>query len=160
MHTTTKDRFSQLLFYALVLLTGYLTFLVLSPFLASLAWAAVLGMMFHRVHLQLTATMGPNRAALLTTLMAAVLIVGPAVLLVSVLAREVPPLIDYLQQASLRAPDQIERIWEIARRRSPMALPEDPTSMLREGMKRGLAFLVPRRGRWWPICSPPWAACS
>jgi predicted PurR-regulated permease PerM len=146
MDTTTKDRFSQLLFYALVLLTAYLTFLVLSPFLASLAWAAVLGMMFHRVHLQLAATMGPNRAALLTTLMAAVLIVGPAVLLVSVLAREVPPLIDYLQQASLTAPDQIERIWEIARRRSPMALPEDPTAMLREGMRRGLAFLVPRAG--------------
>jgi predicted PurR-regulated permease PerM len=78
--------------------------------------------------------------------MAAVLIVGPAVLLVSVLAREVPPLIDYLQQASLTAPDQIERIWAIARRRSPMALPEDPTSMLREGMRRGLAFLVPRAG--------------
>ena len=27
-----------------------------------------------------------------------------------------------------------------------MALPEDPTSMLREGMQRGLAFLVPRAG--------------
>ena len=147
MSDTAKDRFSRLLFYGLVILvTGYLTFQVLSPFLAPLAWAAVFAMMFYRVHLELAGRIGPNRSALVTTLMAAVLIVAPAVLLVSVLAREVPQVIDYVQKASLSAPDQIERIWQMVRSRVPFSLPEDPTALLREGIQRVLAFLAPAAG--------------
>lgn len=146
MPDTDKDRFLRLLFYALVLLTAYLTFLVIRPFLAPLAWAAIFAMMFYPVYEELMIRMGPIRGALLTTLMAAVLIVGPAVTLVSVLAQEVPQLIDYVQQASLKAPDQIERIWELLRRRSPVVLPEDPTVIVREGVQRVLTFLAPRAG--------------
>ena len=146
MPDTGKARFAQLLFYVLVLLVGYLAFLVLSPFLAPLAWAAVFAMTFHRLHLRLAVRMGPSGAALVTTLVAAIMIVAPAVMLVSVLAREVPQMIDYVQQASLTAPDQIEKVWETLRRRSPIALPEDPASLLREGVQRSLAFLAPRAG--------------
>jgi predicted PurR-regulated permease PerM len=141
-----KERFSQLLFYALALLMAYLVFLVLSPFLASLAWAAVFAVMFHGVHMRLAQRVGPNRSALLTTLVAAIAIAGPAVMLVSVLAREVPPLIDYAQRASLTAPEQIARGWEALRQRSPVTLPVDPTSLLREGVQRTLSFLAPRVG--------------
>lgn len=146
MSDTAKDRFSGLLFYVLVLATGYLTFLVLSPFLAPLAWAAVFAMMFYGVHLELAARIGPNRSALATTVMAAILIVAPAVLLVSVLAREVPQVIDYVQKASLSAPDQIEHIWQMVRARVPVPLPEDPTALLREGVQRILAVLAPAAG--------------
>jgi predicted PurR-regulated permease PerM len=146
MPNTGKERFAQLLFYTLALLMGYLAFLVISPFLPSLAWAAVFAMTFYRVHLRLAGRIGPNGAALVTTLAAAVMIVAPAVVLVSVLAREVPQMVDYVQQASLSAPDQIRRVWEIVRQRSPMTLPEDPASLLREGVQRTLAFLAPRAG--------------
>ena len=118
--TSVRDRFSQLLFYGLVFLTGYLAFQVISPFLSSLAWAAVFAMMFHQVHLELAKRMGPNRGALVTTLLAAVLIVAPGVMLVSVLAREVPQVLEYVQQASLTAPDRIERLWEMARHAQPV----------------------------------------
>jgi predicted PurR-regulated permease PerM len=146
MPTTGKERFAQLLFYTLVLLMGYLAYLVIRPFLAPLAWAAVCAMTFYRMNLRLARRMGPNTAALVTTLLAAVIIVAPAVVLVSVLAREVPPLIDYVQQASLTAPDRIDRVWEVLRRRSPMPLPEDPAVLLREGVQRTVAFLAPRAG--------------
>ncbi len=146
MSNTAKDRFAQILFYGLVLLTGYLAFLVIRPFLAPLAWAVVFAMMFYPVYDELMIRFGPGRGALATTLMAGVLIVAPAVMLVSVLARELPQVIDHVQQASLNAPDQIERVWEALRRRSPMALPEDPTVILREGVQRALAFLAPRAG--------------
>jgi len=142
----SRDRFGQILFYALVLLLGYLTFLVLSPFLASLSWAAVFAVTFYQMHLRLQPRMSTNGAALVTTLAAAVMIVAPGVMLLSVLAREVPQMIDYVQRASLTAPEQIERIWEMVRRRSPMSLPEDPTSLLREGVQRVLTFLAPRVG--------------
>ena len=146
MSDTAKDRFSQLLFYILLIVMGYLVYQVLSPFLAPLAWASVFAMMFQGVYAELSSRIGPNRSALVTTLMTAVLIVAPAVLLVSVLAREVPQGIAYVQQASLSAPDQIDRIWQVVRARVPMPLPEDPTALLREGVERVLAFLAPAAG--------------
>ena len=146
MPQTARDRFAHVLFYALVLLMGYLAFVVLSPFLASLAWAAVFAMTFYPLYLRLAARVGPNGAALTTTIITAVMIVAPAVMLVSVLAREVPQMIDYVQQASLTAPARIEGVWEVLRRRSPMELPEDPAALVRDGVQRTLAFLAPRAG--------------
>jgi predicted PurR-regulated permease PerM len=143
---TAKERFQQLLFYALVLLMGYLAYLVLGPFLPSLAWAVVFAMMFHGVHLELVAKVGPNRAALLTTLMAAILIVAPAVTLVSVFAREVPQVVERVRNVTPSSPAQIQRIWTVIRDRSPVALPEEPTALIREGVQRALAFLAPRAG--------------
>jgi predicted PurR-regulated permease PerM len=146
MPDTGKDRFTQLLFYTLVLVVGYLTFLIVQPFLAPLAWAAVFAMMFYPLQLELEWRIGRNRAALLTTIIAAVLIVAPAVILVSVMAREVPQVIDYVQQVSISAPARIERIWEVIRHRLPISLPDDPTELIREGVQRALAFLAPQAG--------------
>jgi predicted PurR-regulated permease PerM len=145
MPNTGRERFNLVLFYSVVLLTGYLAFVVLQPFLASLAWAAIFAMMFHPVHQRLVPRVGPNRAALVTTVMAGVLIVGPAVLIVSVFAREVPIVLDYLKGVSV-TPDQSQQLWDSVRSRSPFELPADPTSMLREGAERLLAFLAPRAG--------------
>jgi predicted PurR-regulated permease PerM len=75
-----------------------------------------------------------------------VLIVAPAVILVSVLAQEVPQVIEYVQQVSLTAPAQIERLWEMIRHRLPLPLPEDPTALVREGVQRALTFLAPQAG--------------
>ena len=59
--------------------------------------------------LALTPRIGATRSALAATLMTAVLIVVPAVILVSVVAHEAPQVVDYLQQVSSNAPQQIER---------------------------------------------------
>jgi predicted PurR-regulated permease PerM len=146
MTDSPKERFQQLLFYALVLLMAYLAFLVLGPFLSPLAWAVVFAMMFHGVHAELQPKIGPSKAALSTTIMAGILIVAPAVTLLSVFAREVPPFIDYLKSADLTSPDRIERAWDVVRRHSPMGLPDDPTALIREGVQRALTFLAPRAG--------------
>jgi predicted PurR-regulated permease PerM len=136
----------RLLVYVLVLVAGYLAYLVLKPFLVPLAWAAVFAIMFHRVQVDLLPKLGANRAALVTTLMAALLIVAPAVMLVSALVNELPQVIEYVQQASVSAPRQIERIWSFVRVRSPMELPEDPTMILRDAIERALTFVAPRAG--------------
>ena len=114
MTESIKDRFSKFLFYVLIIVIGYLTYRVLSPFLAPLAWAAVFAMMFQGVHREMTSRFGANRSALLTTLLTAVLIVAPGALLISVLAREIPQVVSYLQEVSVTAPDSIERLWEIS----------------------------------------------
>jgi predicted PurR-regulated permease PerM len=146
MHHTSRERFAQLVFYALIILIGYLTYLVISPFLAPLAWAAVFAVMFYRVHMELSPRIGPSRSALAATLMTAVLIVAPGVILVSIIAREVPQVVAYVQQFSLPEPDRINSFWEAVRQRSPTPLPEDPAFLVREGVQRVLAFLAPHAG--------------
>ena len=146
MTDSIKDRFTKFLFYVLVIVTGYLSYLVLSPFLAPLAWAAVFAMMFQGVHRELTARFGANRSALFTTLLTAVLIVAPGALLVSVLAREMPQVISYAQQVSLTVPDRIDQIWELVRARVPISLPEDPMALMREGIQRVAGVLAPAAG--------------
>src|SRR5688572_27305966 len=147
MSDIDRDRLRQPPFYVLVLVAIYLSFLVLGPFLVPLAWAAVFAMLFHGPQVQLAARVGSTRAALLLTLMTGLLIVLPAVLLVAALAREATQVAEYLQQSSsLITPYRIERIWEAARAKSPIALPDDPTQLLRDGVSRVLTFLAPRAG--------------
>src|SRR3954452_2502430 len=131
MIDSSRERFARVIFYVLILLFGYLTYLVISPFLAPLAWATVFAIMFYGLHLELTPRIGATRSALAATLMTAILIVVPAVVLVSVVAHEAPQVVDYLQQASSNAPRQIEHTWEAIRRGSPTPLPEDPAFLVR-----------------------------
>ncbi len=141
-----SDHLRRPLFYVLMIISGYLAYLVLAPFLVPLTWAVVFAIMFYRPHAVLSSRVGRNTAALVTTLLTAFLIVGPAVMLVSVLARQIPNVVDYLQQASLKSPLLLERIWEVARARSPVALPEEPGLLLQAGAQRVLTFLAPRAG--------------
>jgi predicted PurR-regulated permease PerM len=146
MSDTDRERLRRPPFYILVLVAIYLTYQVLGPFLVPLAWAAVFAMIFHRSQGSLEARIGPNRAALLLTVLTGLLIVLPAVLLVTALAREAVQVADYLQQSSLITPYRIERIWEAVRARTPFELPADPTQLLRDGVSRVLTFLAPRAG--------------
>jgi len=146
MAATSKEWLERPAFYVLALIAGYITFLVLSPFLVPLTWAAIFAVLFHRVQDALARRLGPSRAALVITLLVAILIVAPAVVLVSVVAREAPQVTDYLQQASQTAPGRLERFWEANRARSPIPLPEDPKQLLRDGLTRAATFLAPRAG--------------
>jgi predicted PurR-regulated permease PerM len=141
-----RERLRRPPFYVLVLLGIYLSYQVLDPFLVPLAWAAVFAMVFHGPQVRLAQRFGRTRAALMLTAMTGLLIVLPAVLLVAALAREATQVADFVQQSSLITPHGIERIWEAVRVRSPIALPDDPTELLREGVSRILTFLAPRAG--------------
>jgi predicted PurR-regulated permease PerM len=132
--------------YVLILVGLYLGYLILGPFLAALTWAAIFAMLFHGVQAWLTRRMSPNRAALVTTLVVAALIVAPAVLLISTLARELPQVTDQLKQTSQSAPQEVQRIWDVVRARSPVALPEDPTELMANGAQRAVRFLAPHAG--------------
>ena len=141
-----NDRLRRPAFYALVLVAVYISYLVLGPFLVPLAWAAVFAVLFRPLQVDLAPKIGANRAALLATLLAGILIVVPAVMLVSVLAHEAAQVADLVQNWPAITPERIERIWTAARSRIPFALPEDPSQLIREGITRVLTFLAPRAG--------------
>jgi len=132
--------------YALILLGAYLSYQILSPFIVALAWAVLFAILFRGMQAALARRTGPNTAALITTLVVGIVIVAPAVLLISALAQEAPQAIDSLKQASQNAPRQIQGIWDEIRERSPFQTPEDPTDLMIEGAQRVVAYLAPRAG--------------
>ncbi|HET7031497.1 MAG TPA: AI-2E family transporter [Casimicrobiaceae bacterium] len=132
--------------YALVLLGIYLSYRVLSPFFAALTWAVLFAILFRGMQAALARRTGPNGAAVITTLVVGIVIVAPAIVLISALVREAPQAIVSLKQASENAPAQIERIWDAIRERSPIAVPEDPTDLMTTGAQRAVAYLAPQAG--------------
>jgi predicted PurR-regulated permease PerM len=137
---------TRLLLYALILLAVYLTYLILAPFLVALTWAVLLAILFHRLQVALAPKLGANGAALATTVTVGIVIVTPAVLLISALAREAPQVANYLTHASQTAPDQLQRIWDALKARSPIAIPPTPSDFIATAGQRTLAFLAPRAG--------------
>jgi predicted PurR-regulated permease PerM len=134
--------------YALVLLGMYLTYLILSPFLAPLTWAAMFAVLFHGTQVRLAPRIGPSRAALVTTILVGLVIVAPALALISTVARELPQVSAYLKEASQTAPPQLQEAWDGIRTRLPVSLPEDPIELLTTGMQRAVAILAPRAGTY------------
>ena len=67
---TGRDRFTELLFYAVLVLMAYLVMLVIWPFLSPLAWAVILGLTLRPVYLHFCVRVSNGNAALLTTLLA------------------------------------------------------------------------------------------
>jgi predicted PurR-regulated permease PerM len=94
-----RERISDVLYYAGVLLVGYLTFLVVSPFLVPLGWAGVLAVCVYPLYMQLTVKLGRSGAAVLTTVLVLLLIVVPVWLIAAAIVREGGQAVPALQSA-------------------------------------------------------------
>jgi predicted PurR-regulated permease PerM len=145
---TERDRFARVIFYAVVLLAGYLAFRVIAPFLAPLGWAAVFALLLQPVYTRLTRRLKPGLASLVTTLLATFIVVGPAVLLLSILVREIAAVSDYIQQSGVIAdtPARVEQYWAMLRARVPLSLPEDPSVLITDVVQRLGSFIAGQAG--------------
>jgi predicted PurR-regulated permease PerM len=132
--------------YALVVGGVYLSYRILSPFLEALTWAVMFAILFRGMQLATAPKLGSGGAALVTTLVVGFLIVAPAVVLISAVAREAPQVAEYLKQTSRSVPRQIQEIWDAIRAWSPFPMPDDPTDLVTKGLQRTLTFLAPHAG--------------
>jgi len=147
MRRPGSERFSELLFHGILILVGYLAYKVTSPFLGPLAWAAIFALTLSPLHVRFALRFGNARAALLTTLITAVLIVGPIVTILSMLANEMPDVANFAQRLPTEAtPERIRTIWDSIRQRVPVNLPEDPTQLISQGAQAVAGFIAPRLG--------------
>jgi predicted PurR-regulated permease PerM len=145
---TERDRFLLVIFYGVLVLVGYLAFRVISPFLAPLAWAAVFGMVLNPVQARLEARMGRGRAAAATSLLAALIIVGPAITVLSILTVEVTSVVQRAHSGALSVPAAPDvRLWyEGLRQKVMVPLPADPTASIIEAIKAVASYLAARAG--------------
>lgn len=88
MVETTDNRFSNVLFYGVVLCLAYLVFLIFQPFLTPLAWAAVFGVIFYSLHKRFERKWSNSVSAAIITLGVTLLLVVPVLLLGALFVRE------------------------------------------------------------------------
>lgn len=155
----------RMLFVVLAALFGYLIYLIFSPFLVPLAWAAVLTIMFLPVHLRIRRRIrGRNRAALASTLLVTALIVVPALLVLAAFTAEAVSTAQWAQaqwtQGRTPLRDLVERVlplesildWLAERNISEEEVTELVTQRLQQlagfiaaqagGLARDLLFLL------------------
>jgi predicted PurR-regulated permease PerM len=142
------DRFLLVLFYTVLLLTGYLAFSVVKPFLASLAWAGVFAMVLNPVQSRLARRIGRSRAATATTLLAALMIVGPAVGVMTILASEVTTLVQRIQAGAynIPTPPDVQQWYAHLRQQTLIPLPADLSSTLVDAVTWVATYLAGSAG--------------
>jgi len=146
---TERDRFARVLFYAVVFIIGYLAFQIVGPFLAPLAWAGVFAMVLFPLQAHLAQRLKrPASAAAVTTIVAALLIVGPAVGLLTVLASEVTTVIQRIQNGSFALPaaPQFEAWYATLRQQVLFPLPQDMGSTLTDSVKAVATYIAGKAG--------------
>ena len=77
--SNSRERLGSLLFYAIVILVAYLAYLVFSPFIAPLAWAAVLVIVTYPLYEQVERRMKPTWAAVACTVALLVVLIVPMI---------------------------------------------------------------------------------
>ncbi len=89
-HSTgsNRERFTHLIFYAVVIALGYAVFLIFAPFLVPLAWAAILVVLFHPWHERFVRRWGNSGAAAISTGGVACVLIFPALALATLFVRE------------------------------------------------------------------------
>jgi predicted PurR-regulated permease PerM len=132
-----RERFARVLFYAVVLAVGFMAFKVVAPFLAPMAWAAVFAMLMAPLATFLQRRFNRTTAATLATVVAALLIVGPAVAVLTVLVREVTGIVREIQQSGydVPTPARLQELWDSVRGRILIPLPDDLSTAIGNAMK-------------------------
>jgi predicted PurR-regulated permease PerM len=83
-----RERSTALIYYGIVLVLAYLMYLVCEPFLRPLAWAGISAVFFYPQYNRLKARMGKNRAATVSTIFIALIIIVPFVLIVTAFVQQ------------------------------------------------------------------------
>jgi len=139
---SSRERFTELLFYGVLIGMAYLALVIVWPFLEPLAWAAILAMTLRPVYMYFCIRMRNANAALATTVLAGLVIITPAVFLSAIVAQQVPAAVDYVNGLSATTPQQILDFWARLRARVPVPLPPDPMTLVADGAKTAASYLV------------------
>jgi predicted PurR-regulated permease PerM len=83
-----ETRFSNVLFYGVVLCLAYFVFLVFEPFLVPLGWAAVFGVIFYSLNKRFERKWGRTQSAVMITLGVTLILIVPVLLLAAMFVRE------------------------------------------------------------------------
>ena len=139
--TTERERLAALAFYGLAVLFAYLVYQLFKPFLVPLAWAAVLTICFYPAHARFEQRWGRGRAALLSTVLVALLVILPLLAVGSAFVSETAQLLGGAPRFLAQIPESAQRWIQTGLRYVPGGERIDPTALLAESARRVAAFV-------------------
>ena len=86
--TSTQKKLGSALFYGIVALLAYLAYRVFEPFLAPLAWAVVLVVLFFPLYERLAKKWGPTTAAVASTIGVTLILIVPTIFIMIAFVRQ------------------------------------------------------------------------
>lgn len=144
---TGEQRVGALLFYGIVVLLGYFVYLIFAPFIAPLAWAAILVVFFFSWHKRLEKKTGPTWAASISTTAVTLILVIPLILVGAAFVRESIGIATNVQQnLSAGQFDWANRALEWIQVRIPGESPDDLNVLVRQWAERSASYLAGELG--------------
>ena len=148
MERQTADPFGLALTWGGLAFLVYLVYLVVAPFLVPLGWASVFAILFYPWHARIVRKWGPGLSAAATTILVAVLLIAPMVLLVTSFAREAIQAVSNAQTTlEGGGSSRIERIWPEIEARLPIAWRANVTAFVADAVRTVGAFIVSQSGQ-------------
>jgi predicted PurR-regulated permease PerM len=142
-----RERITVLLFYAAVLLLGYLVVRIFAPFFVPLAWAAVLAIFVYPSHENVAARYGTTRAAVISTIVVALVIIGPGLAVLTAFVQESRAALIGLDREALAGRFALlEQAWERIRGLIPGAEAVDLGGLIDATISRTGGALAARVG--------------
>jgi predicted PurR-regulated permease PerM len=147
LRDSQRERISLLLFYGVVLLLAYFLYEIFSPFLAPLAWAAVLAIFVFPWHELLVRRYRTASAAALSTTIVTVVIVVPGLLVLTAAVREGTTALSQVDRDTLSTSmEWAQQRWERLRPVIPGARDIELHTLAEEAAQRIGGFLAARVG--------------
>jgi predicted PurR-regulated permease PerM len=135
------------LFYAIVLLLGYLAYRIFEPFLSPLLWAAILAVVTYPIYDRFRGRLGANRAALVTTIGVTLILIVP---MIWVLSSFVGQAVDAVHSVRLGVElghyAWANRFWEGLQSRFPSLIPSDLGNAVHNYAEQAAAYIAARVG--------------
>jgi predicted PurR-regulated permease PerM len=133
----SQERLNTILLYAMVLLLGYLVYLIFMPFLVPIGWAGILAVLLHPWHSKLTRRMGKTRAAAFSTAGVTFLFIVPTLALATLFVREAVQAALNMQQAFARGEmPWVNNAWAWLAVHSPGGSGRDLSTLLNQAGDR------------------------
>ncbi len=147
IRTDRQKRLGTALFYGIVILLVYLVYLVFAPFLAPLAWAAVLVVVSYPVYRSVARRWGETNAAIASTAGVTLILIVPVLFVMIAFVRQGMSAAQSIELHVLSGHwSWLDGLWDAIEKRFPELSPEDLTSSLRHYGEEAAKFVASRLG--------------
>jgi predicted PurR-regulated permease PerM len=144
---TSQKRLGTVLFYGIVALLVYLTFLVLAPFLVPLAWAAVLVVVTYPAFDWLARRWGLTRASIFCTAAVTLILIVPVLfVMVAFVKQGVNAIQEFQFQAAIGSYTRLDKLWTMVQERFPETGSEDFSDTLQRYGAVAAGFVAGKLG--------------
>ncbi len=144
---TSEKRLGAVLFYGVVAILAYLVYLIFEPFLAPLAWAGVLVVLFYPWHQRLERRWGKTWAAAASTAGVTLILIVPVLFVMTAFVRQGIEAARSVQQSLTTGEfSWMNRLWEWIVQRVPVESQADVATLAKQLGERTASFLATELG--------------